>query len=261
MTDLVEPYGIASCDCDDLLVTPGWARRWTATWRVNGAEIVCPVRDMASVPPGRVEPLRRFAWRTGQRHRPGLQYLVSIGRHHGFESMAEQRLLLALDFVPGLLDVYSQPLLLRYGTRAGWRRHVPDFLTVTNGGTTLIDVRPGARITGEDREAFAATAEAALAVGWCYLVVPGWRAQVMTTIDALSAQRRQLHDPLGVIAVLLAAVGQRGSTVGQLVAGCTMPALGRAFVVHLLWHRRLGVDLALPLTDRSPIWPAAPAAP
>jgi hypothetical protein len=58
------------------------------------------------VPDGQVEPVRRFGWRTGQRHRPGLQFLVSTGRHHGFESLAEQRLLLALDFVPGLLDVY-----------------------------------------------------------------------------------------------------------------------------------------------------------
>jgi hypothetical protein len=38
-----------------------------------------------------------------------LQYLVSTGRHHGFESVAEQRLLLALDFAADLADVLSQP--------------------------------------------------------------------------------------------------------------------------------------------------------
>jgi len=42
-------------------------------------------------------PVHRFSWRTGQRHRPGLQYLASTGRHHGFESLAEQKALLALN--------------------------------------------------------------------------------------------------------------------------------------------------------------------
>jgi hypothetical protein len=65
-----------------------------------------------------VEPVRRFAWQRGQRHRPGLQYLLSTGRHHGFESMAEQRLLLALDFAGELVEVCSQPFHLRFETRA-----------------------------------------------------------------------------------------------------------------------------------------------
>ncbi|MET8542794.1 hypothetical protein ABZW03_19380 [Kitasatospora sp. NPDC004799] len=42
----------------------------------------------------RSRPVRRFTWRTGQLHRPGLEYLVSSGRHHGFESFEEESLLL-----------------------------------------------------------------------------------------------------------------------------------------------------------------------
>ncbi|MFD4661551.1 hypothetical protein ACFWP2_38760 [Kitasatospora sp. NPDC058444] len=37
------------------------------------------------------------------------------------------------------------------------------------------------------------------------------------------------------------------------------PALARVEAVHLLWHRRLGVDLGEPLQDRSPVWAGSAA--
>lgn len=55
-----------------------------------------------------------------QRHPPGLQCMVSTGRHHGFESVDEQRLLLAVDFVGNVVEVFSQPFRLRFATAAGW---------------------------------------------------------------------------------------------------------------------------------------------
>ena len=64
-------------------------------------------------------PVRWFSWQRAQRHRPGLQYLVSTGRHHGAESMEEARVLLALDFAGDLVDVVSQPLRLRFTTAPG----------------------------------------------------------------------------------------------------------------------------------------------
>lgn len=97
--------------------------------------MVVPVRDLASAPMGACGPVRRFGWRTRQRHRPGLQFVVSTGRHHGFESMVEQRLLLALDFAGDLVDVVSQPFRLRFDTVTGSRMHIPDFLAVTRDGT------------------------------------------------------------------------------------------------------------------------------
>ncbi len=86
------------------------------------------------------------AYDTGQRHRPGLQFPVSTGGHHGFESLEEQRFLLALDFAGGVTDLVSQPFRLRVQTTAGWREHIPDFLAVTGYGVHLIDVRPRALI-------------------------------------------------------------------------------------------------------------------
>ncbi|WP_431934187.1 hypothetical protein [Nonomuraea jabiensis] len=127
------------------------------------------VRDLIQTPAVNADPIRGFAWRREQRHRPGLAYMVSTERHHGAESLEESRVLLALDFAAELIDVVSQPLRLRFDA-AKRRSHVPDFLMVARSGTWLIDVRPEPLIGDEDIESFAAAAEVAAACGWHYTV-------------------------------------------------------------------------------------------
>ncbi len=174
-----------------------------------------------------------------------------------FESLAEQRLLLALDFA-GVVLVVSQPFRLRFVTRDGWRDHTLDFVGVLRDGSTwLVDVRPLDRVDEQARVCFAATAEVALAAGWRYAVVTGWRPQVLTTLDALSAQRRPLADRLGLQVELMAAAAAGPCAFGVLVAATSLPAAARAHALHLLWHRRLGVDLAAPLNDTSLVRPSA----
>src|SRR5215470_13008838 len=176
---------------------PGGTRRWTATWQVSGGDEVSLVRDLGPVPAG-CEPARRFSWGRRQRHRPGLQFMVSTGRLHGFESLEEQSLLLALDFTRAE-EILPQPFTLRFGIPGGeFREHVPDFLAVSGDGARwLFDVRPARLVKEDDAMCFAAAAEAALEAGWRYSVVAGWRPHVLSVLDALSAQRRDLQDRLG----------------------------------------------------------------
>lgn len=255
LTDLLDrPYSVGERDRKALDLAGGWTRRWTAKWKIAGAEVICPVQDMAAVPVRGCGPVRSFSWRTGQRHRPGLASMVSTGRLHGFESIAEQKLLLAWDFIGDLVDVVSQPLRLAFTTVNGPASHTPDFLAVTQSGTWLVDVRPAGRIGDDDKIKFAASAEAALACGWRYLVVTGWRPQVLAVLDALSAQRRPLKDPLGIQGELLDAAARGPQPFEHLVAAASYPAIGRAHALHLLWHRRLGIDLGGPLHDKALVW-------
>ncbi|MFG2006647.1 TnsA-like heteromeric transposase endonuclease subunit [Spirillospora sp. NPDC048911] len=194
--------------------------------------------------------VRWFSWRRTQRHRPGLQYLVSTGRQHGFESLEEAKVLLALDFAGDLIEVISQPLRLRFTTVSGWANHIPDFLAISRRGVWLIDVRPHDRIANEDWWGFAAAAEAALAGGWHYVVVSRWRANVATTLGTLASRRLLETDPLNLEPTLLdAATG--GATFGELAANTEAPAVSRAQLLRLLWRRQLGIDLSEPLTDDS----------
>jgi hypothetical protein len=202
------------------------------------------------------KPVRRFSWRRQQRHRPGLQFVMSTGRLHGFESLEERSLLLALDFTGSAEEILPQPFRLRFETAAGeFREHIPDFLAVFRGGSRwLFDVRPADLVKEKDATCFAAAAEAALEAGWRYSVVAGWRPHVLSGLDALSAQRRKLEDRLGLQDRLLRAVSAGPAAFGELVAATPLPAVARAHALHLLWCRRLGVDLSRPSGDRSPVW-------
>ncbi len=235
---------------------PGWARRWTATWKTGKADVVCPVKDLAGAPVLSSVPLRRFSWRSGQEHRPGLECLVSTGRQHGFESLAERRLLLALDFAGGVSEVLSQPFRLRFTAEEGPGEHTPDFLALGAAAGWLLDVRPAGRIKPEDELRFAAAGQAAAAVGWRYAVVTGWRRHVMTGIETLSSRRRSMSDRLGLERQLLAGVQERPQRFVDLVEGTSLPAVARTHAIHLLWHRRLAMDLARPFKDTTWIYRA-----
>ncbi|MER5430498.1 hypothetical protein [Streptomyces sp. NPDC002588] len=107
-----------------------------------GADEVCwPVRDMAHVPVMSSRPMRGFTWRAKQRHRSGLEALASAGGKHGFESLKEVSLLVALDFLRAS-EVLSQPFRLDFEHTGGHAWHIPDFLAVIGGGMWLLDVRP-----------------------------------------------------------------------------------------------------------------------
>lgn len=256
LTDLADAYEVCEAARRELACDEGWESRWEASWRRGGAVAACRVSDLGQVLAGGCRPWRHFTWRTGQRHRPGLEFLVSTGRHHGFESLEEQRLLLALDFAGGVTEVISQPFRLRAETAGGWREHIPDFLAVAGSGVHLVDVRPRDLIGDDDQVLFAAAAEVALAAGWRYSVVCGWRPHVMASLDMLSSQRRPMADPLWLVPQLLAAAGAGPLAFDDLAAGTSCPAVARAHALHLIWHRRLGIDLAGPLTGQAMVWRA-----
>ena len=259
LNDLVLDLVLTPEDQSGLRLDPGWSTRWTVRFKGSAGQSSCAVADLPSRMSD-LKPMRRFGWSRRQRHRPGLQFMLCTGRHHGFESLAEQRLLLVLDFVM-VDDVVSQPLELNMATAQGWVKHVPDFLVFGPGGPWLIDVRPADLVAAADRIKFAGTAEAALAWGWRYLVVTGWRANVVGTIDALSAQRRPLSDPFAVVPQLLAAVSRGPVRFGELVVSTAVPVVARAQALHLIWQHQMVVDLDRPLGEGSLVWAASPSGP
>ncbi|MFD5741270.1 TnsA-like heteromeric transposase endonuclease subunit [Streptomyces massasporeus] len=256
-TDLLVPVSLDG-GRRALDLSGGWPDRWAATWKYSGDEVTGPVRHLGQVPVASRKPMRGFTWRREQRHRPGLESMVSTGRLHGFESLEEDQLLVALDFAGDLVEVLSQPLRIRFRTAGKWRNHTPDFFAVTRAGTWLIDVRPRSLIEPEDLESFAAAEEVAVVCGWHYAVAAEWRLHVRSTLSALYGKRRPTRDVLGMQADLLTQA-EEGVKFGELTAAQTYWPVARAQLLHLLWHRRLGVDLAQPLTDRSRVVPAGGA--
>ncbi|MGJ5829631.1 TnsA-like heteromeric transposase endonuclease subunit [Streptomyces ossamyceticus] len=268
---VVSPLWSHSCGWDELAIVrsdiasrqgelalgPGREGRWTTSWRTAHGEVVAPVDAVKTLPLAGMRPWRTFSWRTEQRHRPGLEPVVATGRRHAFESLMEDELLVALDFAGGLLELLSQPFLLRFQAEGRLREHVPDFLAVTRGGHWVIDVHRADRTDEDDLLRFAATQEVAIEVGWRYAVVTGWRPHVAANLDTLYSRRRSMTDPLRLIPQLLDAVQTAGGPVAfrTLAMQSGIEALARAVLIHLLWHRRLSVDLSQPLCDKSQVWP------
>ncbi|MER5727363.1 hypothetical protein ABT084_03210 [Streptomyces sp. NPDC002138] len=85
-----------------------------------------------------------------------MAYSSGTGRLHGFESLAERRVRLALDSVGGTTEVLSQPFTLKFTTCRRPVQHMPDFLALTQGAALLIDVRPADLIKPNDAVKFAA---------------------------------------------------------------------------------------------------------
>jgi hypothetical protein len=248
--------GAEGLDCGD-----DWMQRWRVEWKSGRERQSRSVREMSLAPTVSVDPIRGFAWSRNQRHRPGLVYMVSTGRHHGAESTQEARLLMMLDFAGEVLDVVSQPLKLVFETSHGQRAHTPDYLAVTRQGVWLIDVRPEHLIKLDDLEKFAASLETSLAFGWHYVLAARWRDHVPAAVDAFSSQRRELPDPLALRPVVLDLARSGKASFGEVAAASGCEPVARAQLLHLLWRRRLGVDLAEPLADSSILALASAGAP
>ena len=74
-----------------------------------------------------------------------------------------------------------------------------------------------------------------------------------STVEALSARRRLHADTFGLVPEIEAALAPGPLAFGDLVEQTRVPAVARAVAVGLLWQRRLSVDLASPLGDRSQV--------
>ncbi|WP_328845314.1 hypothetical protein [Streptomyces sp. NBC_00258] len=75
-TDLLVPVSL-NAGRGGLDLSDGWPDRWTATWKYAGDEVAGPVRHLGQVPVASRGPMRGFTWWREQRHRPGLESLVS----------------------------------------------------------------------------------------------------------------------------------------------------------------------------------------
>lgn len=228
----------------------GWEIRWGLDLhRADGVERV-PAAEVRPRMFDDARPARRFTWRTGQQHRPGLQHMTSLGVQVGFESLPEQRLLVAVDFDGGARDVLSQPFRLRWLDGTKWRAHVPDYLLRTDRGVVIANIRPAGLVHDDDRGNFAACDALARLHGWRHEVVSSQVQPAASVVDTLSAQRRPMADRLGMRGQLTASLAGSGPiALGTLVDTTTCPAVARAFVVGMLWRKELTADLRAPLGD------------
>lgn len=110
-------------------------------------------------------------WYRGQKHYSGTYWSSSVGGHVIYESRLELGRLILADFDPAVQHIVTQQFLLRASVDRKLRKHIPDYLLVTDTGPVVMDVKPARRLA-DPKVAFTFewTRELVEARGWRYEV-------------------------------------------------------------------------------------------
>ena len=91
-------------------------------------------------------PWRTFRWVRGQKHYSGTYWSATETGHVIYESRLQLARLLYADLDPGVNRIVAQPFLLSTEINGQKRRHVPDFLLISDTGAVVVDVIPQHRL-------------------------------------------------------------------------------------------------------------------
>ncbi|MYR93157.1 TnsA-like heteromeric transposase endonuclease subunit [Streptomyces sp. SID4937] len=195
-------------------------------------------------------PWRVFRWYRGQRHYSGTYWSATIRDHVIYESRLELARLLFADFDRAVHGVVAQPFLLQTVLDGKIRKHIPDFLLLTDQAPVIVDVKPLHRLSKpEIAFTFDWTRQAVESRGWKYEVWSDPPPVQLENVRFLTGYRR---DWLFSAAVLeeLRGLDLDGVPLGR-AADCLPghPDLQvRSAIHHLLWTQNLVTDLDRPLS-------------
>ncbi|MFD0348394.1 TnsA-like heteromeric transposase endonuclease subunit [Kitasatospora aburaviensis] len=91
-------------------------------------------------------PWRTFRWYMGQRHYSGTYWSATMRDHVIYESRLELARLVFADFDPSVQHIVAQPFLLKTVVDGEVRKHIPDYLLITEQGPVVVDVKPRHRL-------------------------------------------------------------------------------------------------------------------
>lgn len=228
---------------------------------VDGSSEERPWGEAGSECLSRAAPWRSFRWRDGQQHYSGTYWSATNRCHVVYESRLELARLLFADFDIGVKRIVAQPFLLRAPVNSCVRRHVPDFLLITDDGPVVVDVKPTHRLADPRTQfTFAWTRDVVEAHGWRYEVWSGAGTSELQSVRFLSGFRRSELFPAALLEALMSA----GLDGVPFASGCRRldgwrPLVVRAAILHLLWVRYFDFDLAEPLRPTTPLRIRVPA--
>ena len=203
----------------------------------------------------RAAPWRTFRWYEGQRHYSGTYWSATNRDHVIYESRLELARLLFADYDTTVHHVIAQPFFLRARVNRRIRKHIPDFLLLTSGVPRVVDVKPASKLDVEKvRFTLDWTRELVEELGWCYEVWSEPPDLELRNLRFLAGFRNaERFDPQ--ILEMIRCEALSDTTLGEVLDRNLgePPALVRAAVLHLVWHRDLAVDITEPLTRSSPL--------
>jgi hypothetical protein len=208
---------------------------------------------------GTAYPWRTFRWYMGQKHYSGWYWSTTDQCSVIYESRLELCRLLYADFDLAVRHIVAQPFLLKSAVKGVVRRHVPDFLLITEAGPLVVDVKPKNKLAEATvADTLAWTRAAIESRGWSYEVWGEPLAVELNNLRFLSGFRRAQQFRPELVSELRNAdldnVSIGAATEG--LAGWPRP-LVRSTLLHLLWLQYFHVDLSRPLSASHILAPGA----
>jgi hypothetical protein len=196
-------------------------------------------------------PWRTFRWHRGQKHYSGTYWSSTVGGHVIYESQLELARLLFADFDVSVRQIVAQPFLLRALVDCKIRKHIPDYLLITDTGPLLVDVKPARRLA-KVAFTFEWTRELVEARCWRYEVATEPIAVELENVRFLAGYRRNWLFRPQLLAQL------REKNLDRSPLGDALKCLPgepihhvKSAVLHLLWRQELLIDLSKPLNGRT----------
>ncbi|MFL0239387.1 TnsA-like heteromeric transposase endonuclease subunit [Mycobacterium sp. SMC-17] len=198
-------------------------------------------------------PWRTFRWHRGQKHYSGTYWSSTLGSHVIYESRIELARLLFADFDISVRQIVAQPFLLRTSIDRKPRKHIPDYLLITDTGPVVVDVKPAHRLA-DPKVAFTFEWTRGLveARGWRYEVATEPVAVELANVRFLAGYRREWL----FRSELLAQLREKnldGASLAEALQCLPGEPLShvKSAVLHLLWRQELVIDVTMPLSGRT----------
>ncbi len=217
---------------------------------VDGSEMCRPWADVTASTLHEAAPWRTFRWHKGQKHYSGTYWSATQGGHVIYESRLELARLLFADFDPVVSGIVAQPFLLVANVDGKYRKHVPDYLLITNDGPVVVDVKPLARLNKPVVvRTFAWTRAAVESRGWRYDVSTEPPPNRLANVRFLAGYRRSEHFQ-GELIARMSSSDLLGMTVGEAIRSQRRwpEPLVRGALMHVLWRQRFTIDMNRPLS-------------
>jgi hypothetical protein len=217
----------------------------------DGSGLCRPWMDTTAATLQMAVPWRTFRWYQGQKHYSGTYWSATCGSHVVYESRMELGRLLLADFDKSVSWIVAQPFLLEAVVGGRRRRHIPDYLLITNDGPIVVDVKPSQQLRKPVvAQTFAWTRSAAESHGWRYEVWIGAPPVYLANVRFLAGYRRAQHFGNEIVDKM-ASLDLLGMTVAEAIHSQNQwpNSVVRAALMHVLWRQRFSVDLTRPLSS------------
>jgi hypothetical protein len=212
----------------------------------DGSESVMAWTQVSTEQLRSTSPWRTFRWHHGQRHFPGSYWSATTSDHVIYESRLELARLLYADFDLQVQWISAQPFLLTAQVGNELRRHVPDFLLLTDSGPVVVDVKPRHHL-GKEKVTFT-LAWSKVAIedrGWEYEVWSEPPEAELANLRLLAGYRRQWFFEPDLLKALTVADLDGARLRDALEVVTAWPRrLVWSHLMHLVWSHVYSVDLS-----------------